>query len=336
MRIIRDIVLLFMLLTTLFAAAQQWESDELGADFKVRYFNYLKDYSDTDVRSSLVKLENSEKNDIALLYIHGFNDYFFQKELAYKFRDNNYAFYAVDLRKYGRSLLPAQKKCQVRSFDEYFADIDSAINVINEDGIDKIVLMGHSTGGLIASYYVMKHEAAPIRALLLNSPFLDWNLGGLEPFVGLVSALGGLFPNVSISSGEGSAYGESLHADFHGEWEFDLNKKSIDPIQVDLGWMKAVNSAQRFLRKHKNKIDIPVLLMYSSHAIDAEVWSPDVHQADVVLDVKDIRKYGLELGSEVSTIEVENGMHDLILSSPEVRYGLYDSIFKWLSWKLKK
>ena len=74
--------------------------------------------------------------------------------------------------------------------------------------------------------------------------------------------------------------------------------------------------------------------MYSSRTINAVDWSPEVDCADVVLDVDDIRNYGLQLGIEVSTRGVVNGKHDLFLSSPEVRERLYESVFDWLSWKL--
>lgn len=333
MRSTRCIVLLVWLLFVVPSLAQRWQTDVLGPDFNVMYFNHAKDYSG-QVRSSLVTIDDSTKHNAAILYIHGFNDYFYQKELAYKFRDKGYAFYAVDLRKYGRSLLSNQKKCQVRDYKEYIPDIDSAVHVIKKAGYDKIVLMGHSNGGLVASYYIMKSPDAPISALILNSPFLDWNLGALESVVNLVSGIGVLFPNISLKSGSGCAYGESLHSDYHGEWNFNTDWKSIQPINVDLGWVRAVNSAQHYLRKNKFSISIPILLMYSSRTINAVDWSPEVDCADVVLDVDDIRNYGLQLGIEVSTRGVVNGKHDLFLSSPEVRERLYESVFDWLSWKL--
>ncbi|MEK8226237.1 alpha/beta hydrolase [Oerskovia sp. M15] len=40
----------------------------------------------------------------AVLYVHGFVDYFFQAHLGDAFEEHGYAFYAIDLRGYGRSL----------------------------------------------------------------------------------------------------------------------------------------------------------------------------------------------------------------------------------------
>ena len=41
-----------------------------------------------------------------MLYLHGWNDYFFQTHVADYLTDLGYDFYAVELRRYGRSLRP--------------------------------------------------------------------------------------------------------------------------------------------------------------------------------------------------------------------------------------
>jgi len=50
--------------------------------------------------------------------------------MAEMFASNGYNFYAVDLRKYGRSLIAGQKMFQVRRLDEYFADINATIKIM--------------------------------------------------------------------------------------------------------------------------------------------------------------------------------------------------------------
>src|SRR5262249_59285652 len=90
----------------------------------------------------------------AVLYVHGFVDYFFQTHLADFFVERGYDFYALDLRKYGRSLRAHQTPNFSSDLNEYFTEIDEAIRVIrDEDGHDTVVLNGHSTGGLIGALY---------------------------------------------------------------------------------------------------------------------------------------------------------------------------------------
>lgn len=331
MKIRSIICFIISAVSALAVSAQSWSVDTLGGDFRMRYVDHADDYSG-QVRSTIIRLtaDSVVSNGRGVLYVHGFNDYFFQEELARKFTGNGYDFYAVDLRKYGRSLMPGQKHCQVRNLDEYFPDIDSALVDMRRYGCREIVLMGHSTGGLVASYYMERNPEAPVNALVLNSPFLDWNLGKMECCINLVSAIGRLFPGIKVSQGISNAYSLSLLKSEHGEWEYHTGWKSQEPVPVDLGWVRAINKAQHYLRSHKYAIKVPILLMYSSRSIDATDWVPEANSADAVLDVEDIKKYGRLLGHDITMVSVNGGLHDLILSAPDVRYPLYDYIFNWL------
>jgi alpha-beta hydrolase superfamily lysophospholipase len=137
----------------LFIFGRKWNVDILGNDFKYTTIEQPDDYSGK-VISTIIKKEPIIKGDRAILYIHGYNDYFFQKEMADTFTAHGYNFYAIDLRKYGRSILKDQTKFEARSLDEYFQDIDSSLYILKEEGISNVILMGHSTGGLISSYYL--------------------------------------------------------------------------------------------------------------------------------------------------------------------------------------
>ncbi len=314
-------------------SAQQWHIDSIGDGYEMRYVDMGKDYSG-DVRCTIIRraLPGDLPSDRGVLYIHGYNDYFFQREMGEEFNEHGYEFYALDLRKYGRSILPNQKPFVVRNFKDYFADVDSALHTMLNDGVREIVMMGHSTGGLLAAYYVAMHPDAPVSELILNSPFLDWNLGRLECFINVVSAMGSVFPNIHISTGGADVYGESLEKGKHGEWEYDTTKKSTD-YGVNLGWVRAINKAQHDLRNHKGDIKIPVLLMYSAKSSNPKQWNEEASRTDVVLDVADIRRYGKDLGDDVTMAKVNGGIHDLLLSSPEVRAGVYAYIFEWLARK---
>lgn len=311
---------------------RQWQTDSLlGSPFQMRTVTLPDDYSGPE-RCTLIRLISPEDAETrrGVLYVHGFNDYFFQAEMADSFAARGYDFYAVDLHRYGRSLLPGQYRCDVRDLGRYSADIDSALMAMRRDGIRHIILMGHSTGGLICSYYMSRHPDAPVEALLLNSPFLDWNMGRLEPLIPLVSAVGAILPDIKISSGEGQAYGCSLRADCHGEWDYDENLKTNPSPKVTLGWIRAIHKAQVYLRKHPYSIKVPVLLMYSAESFGGTDWTPQASRADAVLDVNDIARYGRTLSTDVCRMRVEGGLHDLSLSSPGVRKAWYKAMFRWL------
>ena len=329
----RIVFLILCAACAVFVNARTWDKDMLGDDFEKVTIDMADDYSGKVV-STIIRKKHPDNNDKAVLYVHGYNDYYFQKELADKFIEHGYNFYAVDLRKYGRSIMPGQTKFEVRDMCEYFADIDSVFSIIKEDSIKGgVVLMGHSTGGLTSSYYMVKggEQKKMVSALVLNSPFMDMNLSYFLENIALpvVTTLGGLFPDISIPKGSSDAYAQSLLENCHGEWEFDTDWKIPFSPNVTMGWLRAIDDAQSVLQKGVN-IDVPILLMRSDKSVYGDVWTPEFNKGDAVLNVDEISKFGRQLGSKVQELVVKDGLHDLVLSRKPVRDATYLYIFNWL------
>lgn len=325
----RNIVILLLFAAMAYSGhARQWSTDILGAPFQQTTVNLPGDYAGDPVCT--VVRARSHGAQRAVLYIHGYNDYFFQKPMAMQFIRHGYSFYAVDLRRYGRSLRPADKPFDIRDISAYSAEIDSAISIIKDNGINEIVMLGHSTGGLIAATYLSRHHPSEVKALILNSPFLDWNLGSTEKFVPAIAAIGRLLPSLNIPQSRSTAYAESLLKSAHGEWTFDTDWKHPVSLPVTAGWIHAVDKAQRDLREIEYPVKVPVLLMMSERSISGDTWNPDFNKADAVLDVNDIALYGRRLSDNVRAIAFRGGLHDLALSSCPVRCQYYSSIFNWL------
>ena len=80
----------------------------------------------------------------ALLYVPGLSDYFFQKHEAEFFTANGYAFYAIDLRKCGRSHREGQSWHYVSDLALYNTELTSAASIIAGKH-SSIIPMGHST-----------------------------------------------------------------------------------------------------------------------------------------------------------------------------------------------
>ena len=64
-----------------------------------------------------------------MLYVHGYLDYYFQYHMGRHFAGHGRNFYALDLRKYGRSWMPHQHFNYCRRMEEYFPEMDAAIDV---------------------------------------------------------------------------------------------------------------------------------------------------------------------------------------------------------------
>lgn len=329
-RILLLILFLLCVLVGFFASGRTWTPDRYLPGYEETTVKMADDYSGAVV-STVVRRQSSCGDNRGVLYVHGFNDYFFQKEEGDTFVDSCWNFYAVDLRKYGRSLCDGQLPYQARNISEYYADIDSALMIMHNSGIDRIVLMGHSTGGLIVASYMNANPDPDIDAVILNSPFLEWNMSGFlrKIAIPMVSCIGSHFPNIKISQGDGTAYAESLLSDYHGEWNFNTELKTVHPRKVTAGWIRAISNAQASLRNH-SFIRVPVLLMHSDKSVSGSKWAPGHQVGDGVLNVSDISRIGRTLGPNVTEVTVRDGLHDLVLSRNDVRKAVYNAIFKWL------
>src|SRR5690554_5981760 len=94
--------------------------------------------------------------------------------MGQKFNTQGYDFYALDLRKYGRSLMEHQHPNYCIDIEEYFEEISIVLRQIHEASKEKVVLLAHSTGGLItANYMNFGKEKNLVKTLVLNSPFSD-------------------------------------------------------------------------------------------------------------------------------------------------------------------
>ena len=139
-----------------------------------------------------------------------------------------------------------------------------------------------------------------------------------------------------IPQGDSEAYAESLLASDYGEWDFDTDWKFRRSPDVDAGWIRAIDKAQKALRDGKADIGVPVLLMYSDHSVYGDSWNKDFNSGDAVLDVEDIRPMAAGSVGRNLCGEFSEDCTTFVLSAPGVREPLYKYIFGWLAKKLPK
>jgi alpha-beta hydrolase superfamily lysophospholipase len=269
----------------------------------------------------------------AVLYVHGFGDYFFQSHLADYFEKQGLRFYAVDLRRHGRAIREHQHPNTCRSIDEYVEDIDAAVELLlGEERVTWLLLHGHSTGGLAAA--IQSHRGARKRdvdAVYLNSPFLDMNLPYLQEALvePLLSAVGGVLPNLDVP-GLSALYGDSIHESRNGSWAFDLSWKPLAGFPAKAGWIRAIHRAQREVEDGLS-IQAPVLVLHAERSLRPKKWSDDLLRADIVLDVEDIARLAPMLGPNVEVDAVPDGIHDLALAADGPRETAFRMVTDWLA-----
>lgn len=307
-----------------------YEPDILGDNFEQMTLNLQADHEGSVV-ATLVRHKVQSTSSRGVLYIHGFNDYFFQTELAQEYAQHGIRFYALDLRKSGRSYRKHQRESNFRDISEYFEEIDKALMIMKKEGCEQVLINGHSTGGLIATCYAQARQSDPLfDTLFLNSPFLAFNVNTFEMFaVRTLALFATIMPNASVALSTSPLYTQSIHEDHHGEWAFDLQMKHLIMPKNTLSWIRGIAQAQKQIH---NGLDIgqPILVMHSDHSIYEKKWSQAWLHGDAVLNVDDIHKYAQHLGESVKIEVIPNGMHDLILSQKNVRNDVYKKLFDWI------
>lgn len=271
-----------------------------------------------------------------ILYVHGYNDYFFQKELAEKADSAGYAFFAIDLHYCGRSLMPGEARGDMRNMREFFAELDYAVElarVITKERADSLpmVLMGHSQGGLLAAFYADHRPEEKFAALVLNSPFFDFNFNWLvrNLAIPVVSEIAMYLPDFSIGSSGNPNYAYSLDKKYYGEWLYNTEWKSESRPEQFLGWVRAIHKAQQELHRGFH-INSPTLVMHGDCTEKGEEWSENYMHCDGVLDVEHIEKWAPKVGPNVKTETIAGGLHDLFLSRKAVRDEAYAKAFRFI------
>jgi len=314
------------------------DADVLGTPYEKMVIDVAPD-DEGEVVAVLVRRRCPEPTDRAVLYLHGYTDYFFQAHLADYYVSQGVDFYALDLRKHGRSLLSHQTANYIRNIDDYFVELNEALRVIrDEDGHSRLLVNGHSTGGLIAALWAHeRRDDGVIDALFLNSPFLEFNIpAGARAALGpTFSAIARSRPYTLLPAGLNQVYGRSIHADHDGEWDYNLAWKPLGVFALRAGWLAAIRSAHA--RAHRGlDIKVPILVGTSDRTFRSTSWNPDAHHADAVLNPADMWKWSPKLGRHVTLVKFAGARHDLTLSLPPVREEVFAELTRWLAAYLPK
>ncbi len=272
---------------------------------------------------------NAPQSTRAVLYIHGWNDYFFQTHVADWCAHLGYDFYALDLRRYGRNLHAGQLAGYITNLDDYEVELDHAVSHISASH-DEIVLTGHSTGGLIAAMYADRRPGR-FSGLVLNSPWIDLQASDAIRVLGapVVKTVGAVSPTSVLPRGGPDFYYRTIHSSFDGEWDYDLELKRPEGFPVRVGWLAAVLEGHARVASGM-MIDCPVLVLLAARSGVPRKYRPSAHEKDIVLDVERLAAASHNLGWHVSIVRIEDGIHDLTLSKPRVRTRVGVEVKRWM------
>ena len=210
----------------------------------------------------------------------------FSDHVCQRFLEHGYDFYALDMRKCGRSIISPEHDRYIHyctDLREYDEEISLAIEHMIKQAGDrerKILLLGHSTGkilschidliqfafvgGLLTTLYSARGaRRADVDAVILNSPYLTAVKTGCVESM-LLSILMKLGRTHTIHA---PWYGRSIHVSGRGEWDYDLTKKPVEKMPIHGPFLSTVQTYQAEIIQGQIKIQCPILFMCSNRSL---------------------------------------------------------------------
>lgn len=280
----------------------------------------------------------------AVVALHGYTDYFFNAELGDRFAARGFAFYALDLHKCGRSRLEGQTPHFTTDLKSYDVELARALAIVADETAGAQILMyGHSAGGLVVTLWMDRLRqhgalaAAGIGGLVLNSPFFDLHGPAIlrsAPTSAALMALGRWRKTKAVRRPvpEGG-YGATLHRNYSGDFDYNLDWKPLGGFPVTFGWINAIRRGHAKLHRGLD-VGVPNLILRSDHSV-AEAPNPDaIQRGDAVLDVAQIARWAGCVGNRTTIVPITDAKHDVFLSLPAPREVAYRELDDWLNYYL--
>ena len=315
----------------------EWQRDILGEEFDSHAFTAAgpdgveRTATLVRFRPAVAGVLPSPGNRRAVLFLHGWSDYFFNVDLARFWSSAGYDFYALDMHNHGRSLRPETPGGYVSDLADYDAEIEMASRLISQEGVNRpLTLMGHSTGGLVAALWASRHPEA-VSQLILNSPWLEMHGSALvrRAASSMVGPVARFRPEAVLRLPERGFYWRTISSSADGEWSLDDRYRPPMAFPVRAGWLSAVLAGHTKVARGLN-IEVPILVLLSRGSANGLFWSEEMRRTDAVLDVNVIAARALTLGRTVTVERIEGALHDVFLSPAAVRADAYARLSRWL------
>lgn len=280
----------------------------------------------------------------AVVTLHGYTDYFFNAELGDRFAARGFAFYALDLHKCGRSRQEGQTPHFTTDLKSYDVEMARALAIVAEEtGGAKILMYGHSAGGLVVTLWLDRLRqhgalaAGRIGGLVLNSPFFDLHGPAIlrsAPTSAALMALGRWRKTKVIRRPvpEGG-YGATLHRNYSGDFDYNLDWKPLGGFPVTFGWINAIRRGHAKLHRGLD-VGVPNLVLRSDHSVPEAPNPEAIQRGDAVLDVAQIARWAGCVGNRTTVVPITDAKHDVFLSLPAPRDLAYRELDNWLNYYL--
>lgn len=253
---------------------------------------------------------NAEK---VLVIQHGFGEHSNRYEnLLNALQNEPVNVYALDARGHGRS---EGKRGHVDQFQRYIDDLADLIRIAKqEQNIQKVILLGHSLGGVIALQYATEaFNQDNLLGLIISSPGLKVKMD-LEKEIKklLAEILSNIIPDMTLDANLNLKYLT------HDQSVIDAYKK--DPLvhgKISFQMGKNLFHINSIMKNKAHLIQVPILMIHGD--------------ADGIADVEGTKEFFYNLTCEKKELKIYKGLyHELMNELPADREKVLNDIIEFI------
>ncbi len=307
-----------------------WQPDVMDG-FESKTFAVSEDDQGTNLVTIVRPVAHVRDRDrTPVLLIHGWADYFYNEPAARAFEEAGYAFHAVDLHRYGRSLREGQTPGWTDDLASYDVDLEAAFGEIGRTYAKKPVVVAHSTGGLVASLWAHRHPGR-LQALVLNSPWLEMQGSTWVRHLAktIVDPVASRQPYAMLKLPKVDFYWRTLSAEADGEWDLHPRWRPPTSFEVPAAWLNAVLAGHAQVKAGLD-IQEPVLTLVSQKGYRGAKYADAMRTADIILEPTAMAARALNLGRRVTVHRYPDALHDVFASPEVIRNEAFADVLRWL------
>jgi lysophospholipase len=173
-------------------------------------------------------------------------------------------------------------------------------------------VFGHSNGGLIVAHWLLAHQGADLRGVVISSPFLGLAVKASPIKLAAGRVMAKVLPKVGLPSGFG---GKDVCKDEAFQRQYDT-----DPLifkNVNARWFSEAMGAMETVHAKAGQITAPLLLLYGGD--------------DKIADASATDRFASKLAMKDKTAERLAGYdHEIVNEGPPAREKVITRMAEWL------
>jgi lysophospholipase len=311
----------------------------------------ISDFWQTGVFSSFQGFDNRRINYAAFIASQPENclvispgrseSYLKYKELAFDLASLNISIFIIDHRGQGLSerLLDNPHKGYVEQFDDYTDDLNTFISTIVNPNCatgDKPILLAHSMGGAIATRLAQKYPDS-VKAILLTSPMIAINKGGLPEWLAKTLIYSGTFLNKLFTDQGWYFIGQSnyqaksfennslMHSKIRYQTFIDLYQEypQLQLGGVTFNWLKQAVNAHQTIFSELDKITSPITIIQAGDdtIVDNQAQNDFCHKLHQLKPL---------LCPQLKPLVIEGARHEILFEGDKYRNQALTFIIEWI------